>query len=56
VTSNAAAYPALIDKRRASEWLREAGYQTMRGQFLNGYVQFADRPGLLPAGPTGTRF
>jgi N-acetylglucosamine-6-sulfatase len=54
VTSNAAAYPALIDKHDVlPEWLREAGYRTMHvGKFLNGYVQFADPPSRVAPGWT----
>ena len=55
VTSNAAAYPALIDKHNVlPEWLREAGYRTMHvGKFLNGYAQFADPPSRVAGGPLG---
>ena len=54
VTSNAAAYPALIDKHNVlPEWLRQAGYRTMHvGKFLNGYAQFADPPSRVAPGWT----
>ena len=52
VTSNAAGYPALIDKHNVLPvWLREAGYRTMHvGKFLNGYVQFAHSPSRVAPG------
>jgi len=54
VTSNDAAYPALIDKHNVlPQWLRQSGYRTMHvGKFLNGYVQFASRPSRVAPGWT----
>jgi arylsulfatase A-like enzyme len=52
VTSNAVAYPALIDKHNVLPvWLRRAGYRTMHvGKFLNGYVPWATRPSRVAPG------
>ena len=52
VTSNAVAYPALIDKHNVLPvWLRRKGYRTMHvGKFLNGYVPWANPPSRVAPG------
>jgi N-acetylglucosamine-6-sulfatase len=46
VTSNAVAYPALVEKANLLPvWLQRAGYYTMHvGKFMNGYERFAAPP------------
>ncbi len=52
VTSNAAGYAALINKRNVlPTWLHRAGYRTMHvGKFLNGYPYWADPPSRVAPG------
>jgi N-acetylglucosamine-6-sulfatase len=52
VTSNAVAYPALINKHNVlPTWLRRAGYRTIHvGKFLNGYPPWAKPPTRVAPG------